>query len=147
MDREQFIKTMTEAKMFDLTQGLSIFTPPWPGEKALEVHFFKRLTGVEQCQTASATPCEITVASALVTLKPRSGLIVDFSGTHTKQEYEISGGAELKCDQSALTLSVQQELGRKSYLSFEYTKILGDSDPDLGDAQADIGSLLLAVDF
>lgn len=45
MNREQFIKTMTQAKMFDLTQGLSIFTPPWPGEKALEVHFFKRLTG------------------------------------------------------------------------------------------------------
>lgn len=45
MDREQFIKTMTDAKMFDLTQGCSIFTPPWPGEKALEVHFFKRVTG------------------------------------------------------------------------------------------------------
>lgn len=45
MDREQFIKTMSEARVFDLTQGLSIFTPPWPGEKALEVHFFKRLTG------------------------------------------------------------------------------------------------------
>lgn len=45
MDREQFIKTMTEARIFDLTQGCSIFTPPWPGEKALEVHFFKRVTG------------------------------------------------------------------------------------------------------
>lgn len=45
MEREQFIKTMTDAKMFDLTQGCSIFTPPWPGEKALEVHFFKRVTG------------------------------------------------------------------------------------------------------
>lgn len=36
---------MTEARIFDLTQGCSIFTPPWPGEKALEVHFFKRVTG------------------------------------------------------------------------------------------------------
>lgn len=45
MDREQFIKIMTDARMFDLTQGCSIFTPPWPGEKALEVHFFKRVTG------------------------------------------------------------------------------------------------------
>ncbi|GIK40812.1 MAG: hypothetical protein BroJett011_46450 [Chloroflexota bacterium] len=45
MEREQFIKIMTDAKMFDLTQGCSIFTPPWPGEKALEVHFFKRVTG------------------------------------------------------------------------------------------------------
>jgi kynurenine formamidase len=45
MERDQFIKIMTEAKVFDLTQGLSIFTPPFPGEKSLEVHFFKRLTG------------------------------------------------------------------------------------------------------
>jgi arylformamidase len=45
MNRDQFIKMMSEAKMFDLTQGCSIFTPPWPGEKSLEVHFFKRVTG------------------------------------------------------------------------------------------------------
>ncbi len=45
MDREQFIQMMCEAKLYDLTQGCSIFTPPWPGEKSLEVHFFKRLTG------------------------------------------------------------------------------------------------------
>jgi kynurenine formamidase len=45
MDREQFITMMASAKMYDLTQGCSIFTPPWPGEKSLEVHFFKRVTG------------------------------------------------------------------------------------------------------
>jgi arylformamidase len=45
MDREKFIKMMSEAKLYDLTQGCSIFTPPWPGEKSLEVHFFKRVTG------------------------------------------------------------------------------------------------------
>jgi len=45
MDRAQFIKTLAEAKLVDLTQGCSIFTPPWPGEKALEIHFFKRVTG------------------------------------------------------------------------------------------------------
>jgi arylformamidase len=45
MEREQFIKLMADSKMYDLTQGCSIFTPPWPGEKALEVHFFKRVTG------------------------------------------------------------------------------------------------------
>lgn len=45
MERERFIKMMSEAKMYDLTQGCSIFTPPWPGEKSLEVHFFKRVTG------------------------------------------------------------------------------------------------------
>ncbi len=45
MDREQFIKVMSDSKLYDLTQGCSIFTPPWPGEKALEIHFFKRVTG------------------------------------------------------------------------------------------------------
>lgn len=45
MDREDFIQIMSEAKLFDLTQGCSIFTPPWPGEKSLEIHFFKRVTG------------------------------------------------------------------------------------------------------
>src|SRR3989304_1469075 len=36
---------MAGARAYDLTQDCSIFTPPWPGEKALEVHFFKRVTG------------------------------------------------------------------------------------------------------
>jgi kynurenine formamidase len=45
MERERFIKMMAEAKLYDLTQGCSIFTPPFPGEKSLEVHFFKRVTG------------------------------------------------------------------------------------------------------
>jgi kynurenine formamidase len=45
MDRDRLIQTMTGAKLYDLTQGCSIFTPPWPGEKSLEVHFFKRVTG------------------------------------------------------------------------------------------------------
>ncbi|MCJ7566305.1 MAG: cyclase family protein [Anaerolineales bacterium] len=45
MDRDRFITTMTDAKLYDLTQPCSIFTPPWPGEKSLEVHFFKRVTG------------------------------------------------------------------------------------------------------
>ena len=45
MEREQVIKLLNEAKMYDLTQALSIFTPPFPGEMPLQVHFFKRLTG------------------------------------------------------------------------------------------------------
>jgi kynurenine formamidase len=45
MNHEQLITTLTNAKWFDLTQALSIFTPPWPGEMPLQVHFFKRLTG------------------------------------------------------------------------------------------------------
>ncbi len=45
MNREEFIQIMAKAKLYDLTQGCSIFTPPFPGDKALEVHFFKRVTG------------------------------------------------------------------------------------------------------
>ena len=45
MERDRFIKIMNDAKLYDLTQDCSIFTPPWPGEKSLEVHFFKRVTG------------------------------------------------------------------------------------------------------
>lgn len=45
MNREDLISTLSKAKWFDLTQALSIFTPPWPGEMPLQVHFFKRLTG------------------------------------------------------------------------------------------------------
>ena len=45
MNREEFINVMTNAKWYDLTQGCSIFTPPFPGDKALEIHFFKRVTG------------------------------------------------------------------------------------------------------
>jgi arylformamidase len=45
MDREQFITTLAKAKLYDLTQDLSIFTPPWPGDKSLEIRFFKRVTG------------------------------------------------------------------------------------------------------
>ncbi|MFH1634682.1 MAG: cyclase family protein [Chloroflexota bacterium] len=45
MNREQIIKMLNTAKWYDLTQALSIFTPPYPGEMSLQVHFFKRLTG------------------------------------------------------------------------------------------------------
>ena len=45
MDRQELISMMTRARWHDLTQPLSIFTPPWPGEMPLQVHFFKRLTG------------------------------------------------------------------------------------------------------
>ena len=45
MNREQLIQTLSEAKIYDLSQELSIFTPPWPGDRALEITFFKRVTG------------------------------------------------------------------------------------------------------
>ncbi|MFO7951415.1 MAG: cyclase family protein [Bacillota bacterium] len=39
------IDLLSKAKWYDLNQPLSIFTPPWPGEMPLQVHFFKRVTG------------------------------------------------------------------------------------------------------
>lgn len=45
MARPDPICLLSSAHWLDLTQPLSIFTPPWPGEMPLQVHFFKRLTG------------------------------------------------------------------------------------------------------
>ncbi|MDH3743664.1 MAG: cyclase family protein [Acidobacteriota bacterium] len=45
MTRQDAIATLENARWYDLTQPLSIFTPPVPGEMPLQVHFFKRLTG------------------------------------------------------------------------------------------------------
>ena len=67
MEREQFIKTISNAKLFDLTQGCSIFTPPWPGEKSLEIHFFKRVTGAYGGgQGAVPVPGEVVGQEAVV---------------------------------------------------------------------------------
>lgn len=45
MSQDKFVKMLADAPVYDLTQDCSIFTPPAPGDKALEVHFFKRVTG------------------------------------------------------------------------------------------------------
>jgi len=45
MTYNETINTLNNAHWHDLTQALSIFTPPFPGEMPLQVHFFKRLTG------------------------------------------------------------------------------------------------------
>jgi kynurenine formamidase len=45
MDRNKVVEVLSQARWYDLTQPLSVFTPPWPGEMPLQVHFFKRLTG------------------------------------------------------------------------------------------------------
>lgn len=45
MNRADLISMLAQARWYDLTQALSVFTPPWPGEMPLQVHFFKRLTG------------------------------------------------------------------------------------------------------
>ncbi|MCI0575518.1 MAG: cyclase family protein [Chloroflexi bacterium] len=45
MNHERLIHILSDSRWYDLTQALSIFTPPWPGEMPLQVYFFKRLTG------------------------------------------------------------------------------------------------------
>jgi kynurenine formamidase len=45
MNNTEFIDVLDKANVYDLTQPLSIFTPPHPHDQALEVHFFKRVTG------------------------------------------------------------------------------------------------------
>lgn len=42
---KSLITLLDSVVMRDLTQPLSIFTPPWPHDHSLEVHFFKRVTG------------------------------------------------------------------------------------------------------
>lgn len=42
---ESLIDLLSSVTMHDLTQPLSIFTPPWPHDPSLDVHFFKRVTG------------------------------------------------------------------------------------------------------
>ncbi len=45
MNRKQVLDLLSSAEWHDLAQPLSLFTPPYPGEMPLQVHFFKRLTG------------------------------------------------------------------------------------------------------
>ncbi len=45
MTNAKFIETFDRAKQYDLTQPLSIYTPPLPHDHSLQIHFFKRVTG------------------------------------------------------------------------------------------------------
>lgn len=54
MTSEEFIKFMTEeVKMYDLTQPLSIHTPPWPSYMPLGLQYFKRIAGAHMGQGAN----------------------------------------------------------------------------------------------
>ncbi|MBI5624650.1 MAG: cyclase family protein [Elusimicrobia bacterium] len=48
-----FIKTMEKAKMYDLTQPLSVHTPPWPSYIPLSIQYFKRIAGAHMGQGAN----------------------------------------------------------------------------------------------
>jgi len=53
MKNEQFIKFMDNLKMYDLTQRLSVHTPPWPSYVPLGIQYFKRLAGAHMGQGAN----------------------------------------------------------------------------------------------
>ena len=53
MKIEEFLKFMSEVKMYDLTQRLSIHTPPWPSYMPLQIQYFKRLAGAHMGQGAN----------------------------------------------------------------------------------------------
>ncbi len=53
MTNEEFIKLMMESKMYDLTQPLSVHTPPWPSYMPLGIQYFKRIAGAHMGQGAN----------------------------------------------------------------------------------------------
>lgn len=53
MKPEDFFKMMDKVKIYDLTQRLSIHTPPWPSYIPLSVQYFKRIAGAHMGQGAN----------------------------------------------------------------------------------------------
>jgi len=53
MDTQEFLKYMGELRIYDLTQRLSIHTPPWPSYMPLGLQYFKRIAGAHMGQGAS----------------------------------------------------------------------------------------------
>lgn len=50
---DEFLKYMSSLKMYDLTQRLSIHTPPWPSYIPLSIQYFKRIAGAHMGQGAN----------------------------------------------------------------------------------------------
>ncbi|MCD4817319.1 MAG: cyclase family protein [Candidatus Cloacimonetes bacterium] len=53
MNQNDFLSFMSKVKMYDLTQRLSIHTPPWPSYMPLQIQYFKRLAGAHMGQGAN----------------------------------------------------------------------------------------------
>lgn len=53
MNEKEFWNFFSKAKMYDLTQPLSVHTPPWPSYMPLGVQYFKRLAGAHNGQGAN----------------------------------------------------------------------------------------------
>jgi kynurenine formamidase len=53
MKTEDFLKLMDDVEIYDLTQRLSIHTPPWPSYMPLGIQYFKRIAGAHMGQGAN----------------------------------------------------------------------------------------------
>ncbi|MBD3348632.1 MAG: cyclase family protein [Candidatus Eisenbacteria bacterium] len=53
MKIEKFLEFMNEIRMYDLTQRLSIHTPPWPSYMPMGLQYFKRIAGAHMGQGAN----------------------------------------------------------------------------------------------
>jgi len=49
----EFLNFMSRLKMYDLTQRLSVHTPPWPSYIPLSIQYFKRIAGAHMGQGAN----------------------------------------------------------------------------------------------
>jgi kynurenine formamidase len=48
-----FLELMGKTRMYDLTQRLSVHTPPWPSYVPLQIQYFKRIAGAHMGQGAN----------------------------------------------------------------------------------------------
>lgn len=76
MNAHDFLELMKSVKMYDLTQPLSIHTPPWPSYMPLGIQYFKRIAGAHMGQGANG---QIITTSNHV-------------GTHMDGEIHFHGG-------------------------------------------------------
>ena len=53
MKLPEFFKMMDDVEIYDLTQRLSIHTPPWPSYMPLGIQYFKRIAGAHMGQGAN----------------------------------------------------------------------------------------------
>jgi kynurenine formamidase len=53
MQIEEFLSFMDNLQVFDLTQRLSVHTPPWPSYMPLGIQYFKRIAGAHMGQGAN----------------------------------------------------------------------------------------------
>lgn len=53
MKTQEFLEFMGKVKLYDLTQPLSVHSPPWPSYVPLSIQYFKRIAGAHMGQGAN----------------------------------------------------------------------------------------------